>query len=97
MIKQILKRPVKFITYSVIAYFFCKIKNDDKKLKDQAYIVGAKIDKITAAKCGEKRSEKIQCLLIQIVLSFCNHLVDYLMQDMPKKMQDDIKDRRRVI
>ena len=95
--KQILKKPVNFVTYSVIAYFFCKVRNDNKKLKDQAQIVGAKIDKITASKFGEKRSEKIQCLLIQIILTFCNHLIDYLMMDMPAKLKKEIKDRRRVI
>lgn len=97
MIKQILKKTVRFTEYSVMAYFFCKLKNSDKKLKDKAEIVGVKIDKITAKRYGEKKSEQMQCVLIQIILTFSNHLVNHLMSDMPQKLQNEIKDKQRVI
>ena len=97
MLKRILAKPIRLAEYSIISLFFCKIKNNDKELKAVAELVGAKIDKTTAKRYGEKRSEKTQCLLIQIIIAFCNYLVEYLMTDMPEKYKDEVKLKRREV
>ena len=95
MLRRILNKPIRFAEYTIVSLFFCKIKNNDKELKVVAELVGEKIDKITAKRYGEKRSEKTQCLLIQIIIAFCNYLVEYLMIDMPEKYKREVRLRSR--